>query len=868
MAKKKANSTVMGKKILLAVVVVALVIGISYLAYYLIHFTFYDDYKQYIDGAYTYEEGTELVLGDALPKHSKYKLVLETQTLALYLDQSTSDIAVYDKRSGEITFGIPEDAEDDPVAKTDAQKNYLKSHLLVTYYNANRAQGSYDSYSMAVNRDQVKYESITNGVRVIYDLGDYGDTSGTVSMYLTNEKFEEICAQLSEKDAQQFGRWYLENSDVDGMRQLIKTARTNRITKKKIQAMLDSVGFTKEDFEEQMALSGNEVTTPLSFTIAVEYRLLDDHLDVSIPVCAIEERGGGSIYSIQLLRNFGAASGSEEGYLVVPNGDGSLIYFNNGKFNAAEYRQYVYGIDPLAADYIVLENSNKASMALFGIQKENTTILATIEDGATLATITAGVSGRVNDYNYAYATFLIRGNETLEMFGTTGNEAALPIVEETPYDCNLTVRYSFLDVDHSGYSGMANYQRQRLLDEGVLKLQNAEGEKDIKFYYDVIAGVELTEYFLGKQYMGLTSMTTFDEAGQISDALLAQGITNQVMNLQGWFNGGYYHDAANHIFVTGKLGGRRGLEELSAKVASNGGTLYTDVAFQKVSYESEGIWYNYQAENSKYYGSGYVAGFGQVSPVTLRQTSSLGYVETMYNLVSPKFLVRYVQTFSDKIQKYDISGISLRDLGSVLHSDKRRTNVIHREQALDIVRAMLTELDGTGKELLINEPNDYSWTVASDMLNLPLADNDYPIIDEQIPLYEMIVHGCIDYCGSVYNLSNTEDARKLVLTMLEYGAAPHFVFTWEPTTEMKYSGLNGSYSTTFSVWKDTAVSVYREVNEVLRQVSGASVVSHQILEGDVRAINYSNGKTIYVNYSGQDAVIDGVTVPAMGHAVK
>lgn len=867
MAKKKQNSTVMGKKILLVLVIVALVIGLSYLAFYLINYTFYDEYKQYIGGAYDYESGTQLQLGDSLSGHSKYKLVVESDELALYLNEETSDVAVYDKRSGEVTFGVPENAEDDPIAKTDAQKNYLKSHLLVTYYNTNRAQGSYDSYSMAVAKEQVKYEAIENGVRVIYDMGDYGDTSGTVSMYLTYEKFDEICSKLSEKDAKQFGRWYLETSDVDGMRQLLKTARTNKMTKQKIQAILDSVGFTKEDFEEQMAISGNAVTTPLSFTIVVEYRLQEDHLDVSIPVSAIEERGGGSIYSIQLLRNFAAADSSQQGYIVVPNGDGSLIYFNNGKSTASEYRQYVYGIDPLAADYIVLENSSNAAMALFGIQRDNATILATIEDGASLASITAGVSGRVNDYNYVYTTFQIRGNETLEMFGTTGNEAALPIVEDTPYDRNLTVRYSFLDADHSGYSGMANYQRQRLIDEGVLKAQTA-GEKDIKFYYDVIAGVEMTEFFLGKQYMGLTAMTSFEEAGQISDALKAAGITNQVMNLQGWFNGGYYHDAANHIFVTGKLGGKSDLEDLSAKVTANGGTMYADVAFQKVSYESEGIWYHYQAENSKYYGSGYVASFGQVSPVTLRQTSSLGYVETMYNLISPKFLVRHVQTFADKIQKYDISGISLRDLGSTLQSDKRRTNLIHREQALDIVKAMLLEMDATGKSILINQGNDYSWGVAEDMLNLPLSDNDYPIIDAQIPLYEMIVHGCIDYCGSVYNLANTGDVRLQMLTMVEYGAAPHFVFTWEETTEMKYSGLNSNYTTTFSKWKDTAASVYAEVNEVLRQVNGSTVVSHEIIESGVRAVGYSNGITIYVNYSAQDTTVDGVTVPAMGYTVK
>ena len=349
--------------------------------------------------------------------------------------------------------------------------------------------------------------------------------------------------------------------------------------------------------------------------------------------------------------------------MVVPNGDGSIIRLNNGKVNATNYNQYIYGIDPLAADYTVVEASSNASMALYGIHTQDATILATVEEGAPLASVTAGISGKVNSYNYIYTSFVIRGSETLEMFGTTGNEATLPIIEPDPYDAELTVRYTFLDEAHSGYSGMANYLRERLTEEGVLTRKT--GAEELRFYYDIISGVEMTEFFLGKQYMGLTPMTTFDEAAQISRQLTDLGVGNQVMGLQGWFNGGYYHDAPNHIFVTRKLGGRKGLEQLSDHMEALGGRLYADVAFQKVSFESGGIWFDYQAESAKYYGSGYVASFGQVNPTNFRQTSSLGYHETMYDLISPKFLVRHVKTFARRFEDFDVAGISLRDLGEL-----------------------------------------------------------------------------------------------------------------------------------------------------------------------------------------------------------
>ena len=861
--KKKKAPMSLGKKIALVLFLLALLAGAIYGTYFLIHYYFYDEYQQYVS-SYEYEPGTELTLGkQTLEDYPSFKLVCQTDTLEMYLEEDSTNVAIRDKRSGQVTFSAPVDADEDPLANSK-NVSYLKSHLIVTYFNASRTTGTYDSYSMAVERGQVTYEAIENGFRVIYDLGDYSNTL-TIPLYLSVEKFEELCSLMEESDAKALGRYYTESSDVSGMRQLLGTVKSNKRTQAKIEEMLAAAGFTEEDYIEQMALAGVEAALPISFQIPLEYRLVDDYVEVSVPVCGITENGGGAIYKIELLRNFGAAGTEESGYIVVPNGDGSIINFNNGKTTAAVYNQYIYGIDPLAADYLVIEASNNATMPLFALCKESGTILATIEDGASLAAVTAGVSGRINSYNYVHSTFVVRGSETLEMFGTTGNEATLPVVEPEPYDSMLTVRYSFLDEDHSGYSGVANYYRQRLLEEGVLTLQTA-AEADIKFYYDVIAGVEMTESFLGKQYMGLTAMTTFEQASQMAELLAAAGIENQVMNLQGWFNDGYYHEVADRVWVNWKLGGKNGLEDLTQAVEALGGSLYVDVAFQKVSYDSER--FAYQIESSKYYASGYAAGFGQVNPVTLRQTSSLGYVETMYDLISPKFLVRYVDKFAGAMEGYDVTGISLRDLGSVLQSDKNRRETISREEALDVVMAQLDILSDTGKQLLVNQANAYAWGVSSDILNLPLRDNEYTLVDYNIPLYEMIVHGCIDYCGEIYNTANTGDTQKLILTMLEYGASPHFVFTWESTSEMKYSGLNSLYSTTFSVWQDQAAQVYQQVNACLRQVSGATVASHRIVSEEVRVVTYSNGVTVYINYGSQDVTVDGVAVPALGYAVR
>lgn len=47
---------------------------------------------------------------------------------------------------------------------------------------------------------------------------------------------------------------------------------------------------------------------------------------------------------------------------------------------------------------------------------EGGSILATIERGATLASLQADVAGRGNSYNYVYPAFTLRGASKLAMF--------------------------------------------------------------------------------------------------------------------------------------------------------------------------------------------------------------------------------------------------------------------------------------------------------------------------------------------------------------------------------------------------------------------------------------------------------------------
>ena len=673
---------------------------------------------------------------------------------------------------------------------------------------------------------------------------------------MTAEWFEK----LSGAGKGQVAKFYV--PDEESGLYVLKSKGVTTRNRQQIDADVRAGGFTIEDYEEMEALvdaGEEEETESLAFQITLDWHLTEDGVQATLPYHGLQEFGGGQIRSIQLLPFFGAAGSSETGDLVVPAGSGAVIRFNNGKSSSAQYNQNVYDLDLVDADYTATQNTQPARLALFGICRETSGILATCERGATMANIVADVAGRNNSYNYAYFNFTLRRTDTLMV---AGEEAVVAERDLYPADCS--VRYTLLGEDALGYSGLARTYRNRLIAEGKLTPKD-ESEGNLPFYYDVIGGVKEIAHWMGVQYLRVIPMTTFSEAEKMVDYFTKNGIYNQRMNLQGWMNGGYYHDPVNRVKVLRQLGGESGLEKLAIRISSSSGRLYPDAAIQFVTNIAKGFYRN--AEASRYYAEGYVVDLGVISPISLRRTATFGYSELGYSLLSPKFLPRYVERLKSAADRLKLSGLSLRDLADEVHSDKRRTSVICREADMDLaVRAL--SLLGENRELMGSGGNDYALPYLKHVLSAPLQATMYPILDAEIPLWEMIVHGSIDYCGSPINMTQSESHTADLLHLIEFGASTRYTFTWKDAAEMKYTGLNSRYATTFDAWKERAAADYLYVNEALRSVSGKTMEEHDLLSPTLARVIYSDGTAIYVNRGETDAEADGLTIPALSYLVK
>lgn len=846
------------KKIILSILAVVFLCAAAYLTYYIIHYTKYDGYKQYLGKYDDYEDGNEYVAQSDADAPEGFGKAAENDTFKLFLNETTCNVCLFCKSTRQYIYTNPPKLGEKSQEGINSDDLYqeLQSQILVDYFDFNAT--SKNTYRMSSAKDcvnidtsenggeqQFSFESLTNGLRVIYEMGDKSSETGMVPKYLSEERYNEILDrlnQLEDKSHYRSMKGKYSKNEERGCMELLKN-NINKATLRKLTKALNEIGYTQDDYINDMKVGGEEVVEKLTITVPLEYRLTEDGLQVSVVTEKIRERGGAGVETITVLPFFDTEKNDgSDGYFVVPDGSGALIRFNNGLMNSKDYYQeYYYGMDLLSIpdklSESMLDIEEPVRLPIYGIQKSSNTVLVTTDFSAPIAYLTVKLSGAFNNYNFAYNTYILRNYETMKIDANEFKE-----YEDDICKTKLVQTYHVLPETevYDGYSGIAKYYRELLFDSKTPK----NSAQDIKFYADIINAVERESSFAGFKYDEVFAMTTFEETAEIRDSLDEAGVRNIVLNLQGWMNHGYYHDTADNIKVIRKLGGRNGLEKLTASTQAKNGTVVGDIAVQKVSFADED--FKYTAEGARYRTTGSVA-FGKSNPATYSNFASLGYRENLYNLLSPKFVPRYVEEMLDELEDVTLSGISLRDLGSELYSERKRRSPISRVDAENILTAMIRKVSEQNDSVLYNNPNAYAYPYATDIENLSFYKNAYVYVNEEIPLIPMILHGYVDYCGKAYNQNTNESLEDEWIQLILNGAAPHFSFTMKDSSELKYTALNDHFSTTFSVWKEDAVKLYQNVNKVLRDVAGETIEKHEMPDSDTVVMVYGNGIVITVH---------------------
>jgi len=789
----------------------------------------------------------------AAPQIPGMKPMLENNELRLYLNETTAEVAVLDKRTGNVWYSNPQGRQETSVSPY--LQGRLSSQISMVYLTENGQNKDYDSYNDSVNYQQFDIEVTDTGVAVTFHFGNPERGVEALPVKLSAERFQELTDRLAdEADKEELKRRYkfVTEQNVWEIRDIPKA-----VVKRVLALFYEKLGYTEEDLARDNEAAGLESAggnANPKFSATIRYTLDGEHFVASLDASQlVEETPPYRIHSLKLLENFGAAGTEDQGYILIPDGSGSLIYLNNGNLNAQPINIQMYGSDQAIFVKEKITNFQPARLPVFGMKKNDSAFLAIIEEGDGLAWLNADIAGRQVPYNTVSANFVILPKDEIFL---TENE----ITYKTPnhsYKGQLKIRYAFLAGEEASYSGMAKKYREYLQETyGLQKLQDGE---DTPFYLEMTGSMPKDKNLLGIPYVGMVALSEIKDAAELTQQLAQQSIQNIRMSWKGWFNGGFDHDVPTKIRMDRVIGSKDDWLLLGEQLKQLGGAFYPDVAFAEVYDPSNGV--RVSRDTVQYISRRYA----RIRDFDLAVFERRGL---SHYLLSPRKMDWVVGEFLPDYAAFNPGAISIRDLGNHVYSDFARNRESTREGTKNIVMNQLQKITEQAPEMMVNGGNAYALPYADHVVNAPLASNQFNLVNESVPFYQMVLHGFLDYAGTPYNFADEQDVRRNVLRSLETGSNVYYSWITNDPSLLKDTEYSYLYANYYEHWFDEAVQAYHEVNAVLKQVRGQHIVKHERLAEGVYKTEYEQGLQIVVNYGEKSVTVDGVTVEAGGYVVK
>lgn len=597
----------------------------------------------------------------------------------------------------------------------------------------------------------------------------------------------------------------------------------------------------------------------LKIKIPVQYTLGTDYLKAGVLTGQIEEYGAEKVMDISLLPYFGAGGLKDGGYIFVPDGSGALMNFNNGRSYYKPYEEPIYGRDNVLSAMFKKDKKENAKLPVFGIKNGDGAFLAIVVKGDFLGTVNTSVSGWKTSYNNVYCAFRYRAEDSTVLAAEDYSAKDVSKIESGHAKIeSYEVRYYFLSGKEADYSGMAGRYRQFLVEEQGFGTSCRAG--DIPFYLQLYGGVKVKKSVLGLPFNLVQPMTTYGQAVEILKKLRDGGVENIALRYTGWMNNGINDRLPSSAKPEGKLGGKKGFDGLRTFVDGSKGSvsLFPDVDLMNV--HKTGIGFVKSADAARDVFDEPALQYKYKTSTFAKDTEARPWYLTSPNLLFDMFR-RFLESFS----KLEAGGISAGSMGSAVYSDFNRKKPMDRQQAGEVLGKSLELAKAQAVDILTDNAGIYALKDASHATGIPSCSNGLDVEDESIPFYPMVLHGLIPYSSGPENLGS--DPRLRFLKNVETGAYPEYTWTWKDSSELKESDYNYLYSTKYSLWLDTAVSEYLELNRVLSPLADKQIVGHGKLSEGLYETVYSNGTRILVNYNEGSVEAEGRTVGGMDYSV-
>lgn len=616
---------------------------------------------------------------------------------------------------------------------------------------------------------------------------------------------------------------------------------------------------------EEWKINKNGVTVTYNFKkdgfiVPVNYILHEDRLEVSVDVSKVTEVDtnavdGNVLTGLSMAPSFGAASTTDlagnpiDGYMIVPDGSGAVIEYNNQKYGYEPYEQILYGRDKTTVPDTAPKVTEQAYLPLVATVSGNTGLVAIATDGDANASVTAQVSKQENQaYNKTYFTFTLRTKDEYSMGGTDGTK--ITVFEGGKIKTKkISVSYYPISVsenDEVNYADVAAVYRNYLINEkGLEKKTQADTSN---FYVDLYGGVLKETSILGIPVDMKTEITGFSQAEEILSQLSEGGVNDMIVNYNDWTNKSMVGKISTSFKPSGVLGGKSDYESFVSSAEKLDAEIFPSVSNMEMA---KNTW-----------------GFMTINSTAIRVSKAQSR-QSLYStafgvkltgkapaLLTPNSYSKAMDKMIKSFSKNDAENIGFGDYANTLVSDFSKRNALSREGTM---QSLVEKYKKASKELdkvIADSANSYIIPYADYITNVPVYSSQFNIVNYDIPLYQMVVHGYVPYSSTPVNANS--NAEEVFLLSLASGSGIHYDMIYEDAYELLDTDYADLYYANYNSWMNQAVEQYKVSEDILSQVSEMVITDYQIdNETGVITTTYDDKVVVKVDMKNATAEVNG-----------
>ncbi|WMJ86794.1 DUF5696 domain-containing protein [Anaerocolumna sp. MB42-C2] len=677
----------------------------------------------------------------------------------------------------------------------------------------------------------------------------------TAEIWIEDKKTDEIWRSNPENAKSDKAAFGLNKTNI--LSQLIVGYIDDQSSSFIVNSFVGSV--KKKTFDYRLADNGVYVTyyfNETGFEIPVYYGLKEDYFTADILCNKIVQHDSFKISNITFLPYMGCGSTKDTGYLVIPDGSGSIMNFNNQKQTYLSYSQPVYGRDNALSTLNITEKKENVTMPVFGIKRNDDAMLGIIAQGEYQAEIGAEVSGKTSSNNIVYSKIDFMQLDTNKLFANSNNEeTSFMWTEQFNKFPKYEVRYYFLN-QNATYTDMAlRYQKYLVDEKGMTKLSQ-ETEDKAKINVNLIGAVDKVATFLGVPYKTVEVLTSYSDVLRIANDLNS----NSFIDLNLWYTGflkdGIKSKLPAKIKLDNRLGGKSEFYKSIKELKSMGIGFYP--SFNIVNMYQTGNGY-YKTDSTR---SVYRSAANQYE--YLLSTGDKNSAISPTYLLSPSKVTGLSKKLLISIKKNNLTNLGLEGIANTMYSNYKK-NGISRNETGSIFKDILAELDANTDSLLLDRAFGYSMPYADIITDTPVYSSEYDMEDASIPFYQIVMSGYATLYSEPVNMQG--NIQDYLLKLAETGVNPNYKLIERDPSVLMNTQYSYLYSVGFNDWKDDIVTTAKRFSK-LSVTYGQTITGHKEIVNGVFKTSYSNGAAVYTNYNNTEVSVDGVTIRAKDFIVR